>query len=278
MYWDSVDNLLVQAQLSVAAAAPTTLTGSRPAAMQIQGRTSNSGGSGRRSVCPDIALVCRASIQSATKRQRTQQSRTIQKQRICVCEVKIVLKMSQGDLVALFNAGDKNVVCILKQMFSYMVAMQLEYGIISCYELTVLVWRPLDEPNKILVSRTYAAMAEDPEVTAMAAMAWLQDRAVQQILGCGKRHQPYSAASLSPALGDAPSPSPSSPGNDDGQGGDPSLPGSSRGRGSSGGRGSSRGRGSNRGRGSSRGRGHRGRNALESQRTIEGSEATHDLR
>ena len=63
-----------------------------------------------------------------------------------------------------------------------MVAMQLEYGIISCYELTVLVWRPLDEPNKILLSRTYAASAEDPEVSAIAAMAWLQDSAVQQIL------------------------------------------------------------------------------------------------
>jgi hypothetical protein len=104
--------------------------------------------------------------------------------------------MSQGDLVALFNAGDLTAIRILKQLFSYMVAMQLEYGIISCYELTVLVWRPLDEPNKILLSRTYAASAEDPEVSAIAAMAWLQDSAVQQIVVHGKRHQPFSAAAI----------------------------------------------------------------------------------
>ena len=195
-HWDSVNSVdvqIVQASNSVAAAAGASTVSALPTPEQLQAGTSRRSGSGDRRFFLDISLVCRGSTSEPTaKRQRTSAAAAPHQGRLCVCEVKVIEKMSTDgraeNLAALFNSNDQ----IINQLYSYMIVMQLEFGMLSCYNFTVLVWRPLDRPSTLLLSRAYAASTRAPEVTAMAAMAWLQDRAVQQILVNGQRHLPYS--------------------------------------------------------------------------------------
>lgn len=175
-----------------------------------------------RYLIPDLVLVCSSSFSGTepeAKRQRTQTAAAagpLQKLCLYVCEVKVVKELSAGgqafDLVARFNGGEPQAVRIISQIFTCMKAMQLEYGMLSCYDHTYLAHRPLDSPNRLLISRAYAASATAPEVTTLAAMAWLQDTALQQIMMRGQRHPPYSAAL--PAPGE-PLPGQSSPGHDE---------------------------------------------------------------
>ena len=200
-HWDSVDVRVVQASDSVAAAAGDSTVSTLPTPEQLLAGTSRRSGSGKRRLFPDISLVCRGSTSkpTAAKRQRTSAAAAAPLQgqgSLCVCEVKGIEKMSTdgkaGDLAALFNNEDQCSVHIINQLHSYMIVMQLEFGMLSCYNFTVLAWRPLDRPSTLLLSRAYAASSRAPEVTAMAAMAWLQSRAVQQILVNRQRHLPYS--------------------------------------------------------------------------------------
>lgn len=103
------------------------------------------------------------------------------------------------DLCGLFNGSntggqDKSsqlqasVRHMLDQLFTYFVVTGVLFGWLTCFYATWLVYRPLDKPGCLMLSRPFLHSDERP--TAMAALSWQQAQAVK-LWQDGSRHQPF---------------------------------------------------------------------------------------
>ena len=76
----------------------------------------------------------------------------------------------------------------------YLVARRLEFGFLSCYYATYLVWRPLDDAQRLFISEPFLYDTAHPQATTLGALSWMQTLALKQRTD-GKRHAPYEGPS-----------------------------------------------------------------------------------
>ena len=106
---------------------------------------------------------------------------------ICVGEVKVPAKLmvSPGepvDLVAAWNAGEKQARAVVAQLFTYMQVWRMCYGFVTCWFGTWLAYCPPQKRSQLYVSHgipsTSAHTPGAPAMTTMGALAWMQNEAL----------------------------------------------------------------------------------------------------
>jgi len=114
------------------------------------------------------------------------------RRRVCVGEVKqpsVLLSSVEDlpDLVAAYTQQDnerhRQAVAVIRQVYTYLQVGRLCHGYITCWFGTWLVYCPSQQRDTLYVSQAYgastSASSTQSAVTAMGALAWLQDQALQ---------------------------------------------------------------------------------------------------
>ena len=130
-----------------------------------------------------------------------------------VCEMKIVAKLYRGtspiDLCKAFEGrmdwrSSQSIRRILSQQFTYMVLTRTEFGMLGCYKCLWLLWRPIDAPRQLRISRAFLLSDSGPDkVTIMAAISWMQSLAIKRKYGPAPKRHPVEIAGMFDAYFDA---------------------------------------------------------------------------